>query len=249
MTALRATRADTVGYAMGAEATESDPLATAHVLRALVANNMPTEDETLGPNLSTRTYACVYQMLRDIENFNLSQPLPRAVTGAVSTVSRIVFQARAARRCSDSNDRHRWLVGSGLDPRARQRRRRTRSELADRTSPGDPGPGGCTAPQFWQMSPGVRRRDRRHPGCGRLPRRLFRQLQNDNPDRLPATHHRAAQLDLAPVPGTDAAWNRNGARAGRPGPGSSVGGSTTQPASTSRQDEHRGRAGGPDRRP
>jgi hypothetical protein len=45
MTALRAARADKVGYAIGAEATEPHPLATAHVLRALAANNMPTEDE------------------------------------------------------------------------------------------------------------------------------------------------------------------------------------------------------------
>lgn len=45
ITALQATRADNIGYAIGTEATEPNPLATAHVLRAMVANNMPTEGE------------------------------------------------------------------------------------------------------------------------------------------------------------------------------------------------------------
>ncbi|MEU5552843.1 hypothetical protein ABZ738_24000 [Micromonospora sp. NPDC047793] len=207
MTALRASRAENVGYAIGAESTEPNPLATAHVLRALVVNNMPIEHEdwrylreylddgddiyikcfviyvlsryhrsvphqhlrrqwkalfralegefrgnseanfeytrlgqqdyvripwqlyliqacsrimplarfnlpiiqhkigeiaravtsptgfryeASGPNLSTRTYACVYQMLCDIEEFNLTQPIPRAVIVALGTVSRVI---------------------------------------------------------------------------------------------------------------------------------------------------------------
>jgi hypothetical protein len=46
--------------------------------------------EASGPYLSTRTHACLFQALTEIEEFNLSRPLPRAVVGSISAVTGVL---------------------------------------------------------------------------------------------------------------------------------------------------------------
>ncbi len=59
-------------------------------LMTAVSSTRGLRYESSGPYLSTRTYACLYQLLVEIEEFNLSRPFPAFVTNSISRATRVL---------------------------------------------------------------------------------------------------------------------------------------------------------------